>query len=222
VKQQANEREDKAIQALRRAVELDPSLLAAWLELAVSYTNEGDRSHAYDAIENWIDRKDIYTDAVRSWKESKAGPSLKADRAQDLIGCLIAMARSMPGGAVDADVQIALGVLLNTSEVRESPSEMTASLTRVQEYDKAKDCFEAALGVRPDGYLLYNRIGATTANGGHPDKAIYYYRRALELNPTYIRARYEVVGSFCILAQALLKVQSGYLVYDTAPLRGSG
>lgn len=59
----------------------------------------------------------------------------------------------------------------------------------VQEFDKAKDCFEAALEVRPDDYLLYNRIGATMANGGHPEEAIYYYQRALELNPTYIRAR---------------------------------
>jgi peroxin-5 len=130
VKQQANEREDKAIQALRRAVELDPSLLAAWLELAVSYTNEGKRSHAYDAIEDWITRKEIYANAVRRWKESEAGSSSKADRAQDLIGCLIEMARSVPGGAIDADVQIALGVLLNTSEVSESPSRKTISLAQ--------------------------------------------------------------------------------------------
>ena len=130
VKQQANEREDKAIQALRHAIELDPSLLAAWLELAVSYTNEGNRVHAYDAIEDWIDRKEIYADAVRRWKAFKASSSTKADRAQDLIGCLIEMAKSVPGGAIDADIQIALGVLLNTSEVSKSPSRRTTSLKR--------------------------------------------------------------------------------------------
>jgi len=130
VKQQANEREDKAIQALRRAVELDPSLLAAWLELAVSYTNEGNRSYAYDTIEDWINRKEIYADAVRRWKESNAGSRSRVDRAQDLIGCLIEMARSVPGGAIDADVQMALGVLLTTSEVSEEPSRKAASLAR--------------------------------------------------------------------------------------------
>lgn len=130
VKQQANEREDKAIQALRRAIELDPSLLAAWLELAVSYTNEGNRSHAYDAIEDWINRKEIYADAVRRWKESNADSRPRADRAQDLIGCLIEMVRSMPDGAIDADVQIALGVLLTTSEVSERLSRKSASLAR--------------------------------------------------------------------------------------------
>lgn len=59
----------------------------------------------------------------------------------------------------------------------------------VQEYDKAKDCFEVALEIRPGDSLLYNRIGATLANGGHAEEATYYYQRALELNPTYIRAR---------------------------------
>jgi peroxin-5 len=127
VKQQANEREAKAIQALRRAVELDPSLLSAWLELAVSYTNEGNRSSAYDAIEDWIDRKESYVDAVLRWRESRAGSSSKADRVQGLIGCLIEMARSVPGGAIDADVQIALGVLLNTSEVSGNPSREKAA-----------------------------------------------------------------------------------------------
>jgi peroxin-5 len=130
VKQQANEREDKAIQALRRAVELDPSLLAAWLELAVSYTNEGNRSHAYDTVENWINRKQIYADAVRRWKDFNTDSHSRADRAQDLIGCLIEMARSVPGGAIDADVQIALGVLLTTSEVSEESLRETASLAR--------------------------------------------------------------------------------------------
>lgn len=130
VKQQANEREDKAIQALRRATELDSSLLAAWLELAVSYTNEGHRSHAYDAIEDWVNRKEIYADAVRRWRESYVDSRTRADRAQDLISCLIEMARSVPGGAIDADVQIALGVLLTTSEVSERPSRTTASLAR--------------------------------------------------------------------------------------------
>lgn len=38
-------------------------------------------------------------------------------------------------------------------------------------------------------WLLYNRVGATLANSGHPDEALQYYYNALELNPGYIRAR---------------------------------
>ena len=45
-------------------------------------------------------------------------------------------------------------------------------------------------GFDTQDWLLYNRVGATLANSGHPDEALQYYYSALELNPTYIRARY--------------------------------
>lgn len=38
-------------------------------------------------------------------------------------------------------------------------------------------------------WLLYNRVGATLANGGLAEEALPYYYRALEINPAYIRAR---------------------------------
>ena len=50
VKQQENEREGKAIQALRRALELDPTHLPSWLALAISHTNEGNRHGTYEAM----------------------------------------------------------------------------------------------------------------------------------------------------------------------------
>lgn len=37
-------------------------------------------------------------------------------------------------------------------------------------------------------YLLWNRLGATLANGGNPEEAVDAYRRALELRPTFTRA----------------------------------
>lgn len=115
VKQQSNEREDKAIQALRKAVELDPSLLSAWMELAVSHTNEGSRTDAYAAIGEWIERNPRYSDVVAKWKQrqSFSSPPL----AVELSDCLVAMATSVTDGELDPEVQIALGVLLNTTEV---------------------------------------------------------------------------------------------------------
>ncbi|PVG00366.1 TPR-like protein [Serendipita vermifera] len=179
VKQQANEREDKAIQALRKAVELDPSMLSAWMELSVSYTNDGNREAAYTAINEWISRNPRYSETVARWRSGKGSSALP--KAEELIDCLVNMARSSTDGELDADVQIALGVLLNTTE----------------EYEKAKDCFQVALEVRPDDYLLYNRIGATIANHGQPQDAIPYYNKALALNPSYIRARFNL-GISCI------------------------
>jgi peroxin-5 len=81
-------------------------------------------------------------------------------------------------------VQVALAVLLNTTE----------------DYAKAVDCFLTALAIRPDDSLLYNRVGATMANNGQAADALEYYLRALDLNPAYIRARFNL-GISCINLQ---------------------
>ncbi|KAH6913796.1 peroxisomal targeting signal 1 receptor [Coprinopsis sp. MPI-PUGE-AT-0042] len=187
VRQQENEREHKALSALQRAVELDPTHLPAWLALGISYTNDGNRQGTYDAISEWVNRNETYAGAVEAFKASHVQREegiTNHERFARLIECLIAMARSDLGsgaGEVDADIQIALAVLLNTNE----------------EYEKAQDCFRTALAVRPEDWLLYNRVGATMANSGRAEEALQYYYRALELNPTYIRARFNL-GISCI------------------------
>ena len=119
VKQQENEREQKAIQALRRAVDLDPTHLPTWIALAVSYTNDSNRTGTFSAINEWVERNDIYAEAVREYRaefpdNQAASPT---ERFGHLIQCLITMARSDMSGEIDADIQIALAVLLNTNEV---------------------------------------------------------------------------------------------------------
>jgi peroxin-5 len=120
VKQQENEREQKAIQALRHSVDLDPSHLPTWVALAVSYTNDSNRTGAFDAINQWVERNAKYQDAVRNYRaEFPDDPTAaRTKRFAQLIPCLITMARSDMSGEIDADIQIALAVLLNTNEVR--------------------------------------------------------------------------------------------------------
>ncbi|KAI0315953.1 hypothetical protein OF83DRAFT_305121 [Amylostereum chailletii] len=174
VKQQENEREQHALEALRRAVELDPSHLQSWLALAISSTNEGHRQGTFDAIREWITHNERYARPVGA--HGGVGETFES-----MVECLIAMARSEEAQGLDADVQIALAILLNTTE----------------DYEKANDCFKAALTARPDDWLLYNRVGATLANRGSAEQALPYYYRALELNPAYIRARFNL-GISCI------------------------
>ncbi|KAH7888512.1 hypothetical protein F5I97DRAFT_707948 [Phlebopus sp. FC_14] len=179
VKQQEKEREAKAIDALKRSLDLDPTHLPVWLALSVSYTNDNNRLGTYNAVREWVTRNPKYQDIVSTANlRSTASPS----DFTSLVDVLINMARSADHReGVDADVQIALAVLLNTTE----------------DYAKAVDCFRSALAVRPEDWQLYNRVGATMANNGQAEEALQYYYRALELNPAYIRARFNL-GISCI------------------------
>ena len=202
IKQQENEREEQAILALTRALQLDPDLREAYLALAVSYTNENERGLAYESIDRWIDCLAVkeYAREIEHYRDlfGRLGADLGISEKHDyLTGMLIRLAQSRAekdGADVDADVQIGLGVLFNTSE----------------EYDKAGDCFESALSVRPDvrlllpprrlfeltmrmqDPLLFNRLGATLANGGKAELAIQYYLEAIEIQPSYVRARFNL------------------------------
>lgn len=116
VKQQENEREHKALQALKRAVELDPTHLPSWLALAISYTNDNNRQGTYDAVEEWVKRNERYKNVP--YDAAAATHLTMGEKYSRLVDQLIAMARSDSSGEIDADTQIALAVLLNTNEVR--------------------------------------------------------------------------------------------------------
>lgn len=195
VKQQENERETKAVQALERSVELDPTHLGAWLALSVSYTNDSNRMGVYNAIKEWAIRNPKYKHMAQNATLTSAINVSPPVDFEALIECLISMARSADEvGGVDADVQVALAVLLNTTD----------------EYAKAQDCFLTALAVRPDDWLLYNRVGATMANNGQAEEALQFYYRALDLNPAYIRARFNL-GISCINLRRYEEAQSHIL-----------
>ena len=90
---------------------------------------------------------------------------------------------------MDPDVQVGLGVLFYGAE----------------EFDKAVDCFTAALQSSEQGtsnqrsqvHLLWNRLGATLANSGRSEEAIAAYEKALQIHPNFVRARYNL-GVSCI------------------------
>ncbi|KAL2916416.1 hypothetical protein HK105_204172 [Polyrhizophydium stewartii] len=174
-RQQENENDVSAIAALRRCVALDPTHLPAWLTLAVSYTNEGYVNEAYHALNQWIAHNPRYEQfAGVPWESRQVVAS--SERHAAITEKLIAAAGSLPGENLDEDVQIALGVLFNISG----------------EYDKATDCFEAALSKRPSDYMLWNKLGATLANSFQPERAIDAYFNALQINPAYVRTRYNL------------------------------
>jgi hypothetical protein len=104
--------------ALSKVVQLQPDYREAYLALAVSYTNEGEKEAANTMLERWLDltpssaRKHVEDGDADTGRE-KIG--YEARRAR-VVERLIDMANLNPE-EVDPEVQIALGVLFNASEV---------------------------------------------------------------------------------------------------------
>ncbi|OMH84689.1 Peroxisomal targeting signal 1 receptor [Zancudomyces culisetae] len=170
VKQQENERDDAAIAALRKAISIDPNSLDAYIALAVSYGNENYQVDSYVSLHEWISRHPKYKDIVPADSSLKVSdPKSRKEYLQDLY---LKAIRMQPGSDWDPDLQISFGIFLSISG----------------DYDKAIDCFKAALSKRPDDYMLWNKLGATLANSQKHTAATEAYFRALELQPSYIRA----------------------------------
>jgi peroxin-5 len=193
--QAQNEKETPAIRALESALKLDPNNLEALMGLAVSYTNESYEASAYRTLERWVAVKypQVVTEPLDEGKEM--GFTSRSDLHDKVTNLFIKAAQLSPEGeTMDPDVQVGLGVLFYAAD----------------DFDKAVDCFEAALASTEAGvvnsqqnlHLLWNRLGATLANSGRSEDATQAYERALELRPNFVRARYNL-GVSCINLGAL-------------------
>ncbi|XP_058460342.1 peroxisomal targeting signal 1 receptor [Malaya genurostris] len=187
--QAENEKDPNAIAALNKALSFNQNNMPVLMALAVSYTNESMQNQALKMLVKWMKCNQKYEALVppemiqpqESFLASSlmGGPSL-----QDVQDLFIKAVQTSPN-EIDADIQEALGVLFNLSS----------------EYDKAVDCFRAAAQVRPDSAKIWNRLGASLANGNRSVEAVEAYQRALEIQPGFIRARYNV-GIICINLKA--------------------
>ncbi|TEB30303.1 peroxisome targeting signal receptor [Coprinellus micaceus] len=179
-----DEREDAGMKALLEGVkraEIRGTSGEGMMSLAISFTNESFDRGSHAMLLRWLRARypsyPVPPETIEAMSTNSAW-----DTHGRITDVFLNLARDQHAqGGMDPDVQVGLGVLFYTNG----------------EYDRAKDCFEAALSVRPRDYLLWNRLGSSLSNGNKPEEALGAYREALNLRPTYTRAIYNV-GVACL------------------------
>lgn len=158
--QAENEKDPNAIAALKRSLELNPNNLKVLMSLAISYTNESYQNQALKMLNQWMKINPKYSNLVEGGVGDEAAGveeiassrirGMELELTQELF--LRAVHQNAATSEFDVDVQEALGVLFNLSS----------------EYDKAVDCFQTAVQMAPENAKLWNRLGASFANGNKP------------------------------------------------------
>ncbi|CCE65478.1 hypothetical protein TPHA_0L01210 [Tetrapisispora phaffii CBS 4417] len=171
-----NEKEIHGISALEKCLQLDPKNLDAMKNLAISYINEGFDVSAFTMLNRWIETK------YSSLLNSDDGIEMAFDQNRYKLNEIVTkqflnIANKLPNA--DADVQLGLGLLFYSNN----------------EFDKTIDCFKTALVIHPEDELMWNRLGASLANSSRPEEAIQAYHKALQLKPSFVRARYNLAVS---------------------------
>jgi peroxin-5 len=160
---QEHDEDRKAIACLERAVEHDAYHLDALLELGVSYVNELNQERALKNLMAWVVNNPNFQGLEVKQDEYSDGSLM-----DDVMQLMLEAQKWAPH---DPDVQEVLGVLYNVS----------------RDYASATKAFRSALEQKPEDYSLWNKLGATLANGSLSQEAIPAYLRALELKPKYAR-----------------------------------
>jgi peroxin-5 len=206
--QTQNEKEIAGLTALEKCLSLDPKNLNALMTLAVSYINEGYDNAAFATLERWIETKYPQISERARTTNPKINDEDRYSLHKRVTELFLQAAQLSPTGAnIDADVQMGLGVLFYAND----------------DFDKTIDCFKAALAVRPNDALLWNRLGASLANSSRSEEAIEAYHRALQLKPSFVRARYNLgvssinIGCYKEAAEHLLGALSMHNVEGLDP-----
>ncbi|WLF80275.1 Peroxisomal membrane signal receptor PTS1 [Lodderomyces elongisporus] len=180
--QTQNEKEIAGISALEKCLELHPENAEAMMNLAISYINEGYDNAAFATLERWISTKYPAIAEKARLENPEITDEDRISLNNRVTELFLKAAQLSPDHAsMDADVQMGLGVLFYANE----------------DFDKTIDCFKAALSIRPNDAVLWNRLGASLANSNRSEEAVEAYFKALQLKPTFVRARYNL-GVSCI------------------------
>lgn len=150
----------------------NPYMWHSLIALSVGYTNELEYTKALRCIREWL----VLRNASKTG-DSEAGiasvlPNVDLFRKNghdDLLDELNNLASEAPS---DVDVFTVIGILHNLN----------------RDYEPAAVALRHAVTLRPSMPNLWNKLGATLANGGNSDDALRSYRKAVDLQPKLVRA----------------------------------
>lgn len=184
--QSANEKERAGLAANMQALKLDPGNLQALLNLAIGFINEGYDSSALQNLKEWLfikypQSKSFYENTPKEPEPDNGVLGFYNAGFERLVKTFLQVIRTDSNALKDPELQLGLGVLFYSRG----------------EFKKTADCFKTALKVQPNNEVIWNRLGAALANDNRSEEAIEAYYKALQLKPSFVRARYNL-GILCI------------------------
>jgi len=174
-----NDNDTKAIQALNKSTELDPTDIEALMQLSVSHANNYNLESVIQVLRQWLFQNNKYESLSQDMVPLNDDIDICLE---DTINIFI---NAVQLNINDPDVYSALGVLYNCNF----------------DYQKAIECFKESLKRNPNDYRLWNKLGATQANASFPEEAIISYTESLNVNPNFTRARSNLGVSLMSLEQ---------------------
>lgn len=175
-----NEKDQLAMQAFNKCLQIDPENKEALLALSVSQANEGMENEALHQLDKWMSSY-LKSNKTQATSTAPMYSSFLDNDVFNRVEVRFLDAAREQGATPDPDLQNALGVLYNLN----------------RNFARAVDSLKLAISQNPGDARLWNRLGATLANGDRTAEAISAYREALRLYPTYVRARYNL-GISCM------------------------
>ena len=165
------------------------------MALSVSLTNETKFSEAIDTLTEWLVTHPSYKEHAAELHAAQ-GDSVEMSQEYFFLqsqahGKVAAMFERAQQIQPLPDVWIGLGVLYNMSG----------------DYRRAVLNLEKALEVQKNDPKLWNKLGASLANGNRCSDALKAYNRALDLNPGFVRALYNCAISYSNLGEHHLAAQ---------------
>eukprot|EP00992_Anisonema_acinus_P015138 TRINITY_DN9627_c0_g1_i1.p1 TRINITY_DN9627_c0_g1~~TRINITY_DN9627_c0_g1_i1.p1 ORF type:complete len:562 (-),score=176.50 TRINITY_DN9627_c0_g1_i1:56-1690(-) len=182
--QASNERDPRAVLALRRCLQLQPNNLTALLAMAVSQTNEGNHHEAVAALETWLNNNPKYEGLPVEPPQAVEEEHMFWVNPEQHQALVRRLQRAAALGS-DPDVHIGLGVMHHM----------------VHNFDDAIVNFQTALQLQPGDARLWNKLGATLANSSRNAEAVVAYNQALDLNPGFVRAQYNLGIAYTNMSQ---------------------